>query len=153
MKITYNWLGEFIDLPWGWEELVDRLTMSGLEMESAIDLREGFDGIVVGKVQAVEKHPNADRLRVCTVDVGASLETIVCGAPNVESGQSVAVCLPGRRLPDGTSIDKAKIRGVESSGMICSEVELGIGEDASGILSADVRGGGRSTVRRANRTR
>ena len=134
MKITYSWLGEYIDLPWGWEELVDRLTMSGLEMESAIDLREGLDGIVVGKVQAVEKHPDADRLRVCTVDLGASVETIVCGAPNVESGQSVAVCLPGQRLPDGTPIERAKIRGIESAGMICSEVELGIGEDASGIL-------------------
>jgi phenylalanyl-tRNA synthetase beta chain len=134
MKITYNWLGEYIELPWTWQELVDRLTMSGLEIESATDLSAGFDGIVVGKVQAVEKHPNADRLRVCTVDVGTSVETIVCGAPNVAGGQSVAVCLPGQRLPDGTPIDRAKIRGVESAGMICSEVELGIGEDASGIL-------------------
>lgn len=134
MKISYNWLREYIDLAWGWEELVERLTMSGLEMESAIDLSAGLEGIVIGKVQAVDKHPNADRLRVCTVDLGATVETIVCGAPNVESGQSVAVCPPGSRLPDGTPIDRAKIRGVESSGMICSEVELGIGEDASGIL-------------------
>jgi len=137
MKITYNWLGEYVDIPWAWEELVERLTMSGLEMESAIDAGQRLHGIVVGKVQAVEKHPNADRLRVCTVDLGASVETIVCGAPNVESGQMVAVCLPGRCLPDGTQLENVKIRGVQSSGMICSAVELGIGEDATGILVLD----------------
>ena len=137
MKISYNWLKDYIDVPWNWEELVERLTMAGLELEDAVDQQALFNGIVVGHVNIVEKHPNADRLRVCTVDIGDSTATIVCGAPNVAAGQLVPVCLPGKQLPDGTKIEETVIRGIQSSGMICSEAELGIGEDVSGILVID----------------
>lgn len=134
MKITCKWLQEYVDFDWDWRELVDRLTMSGLEMESVDDLGERLQGLVVGHVKSVESHPNADRLSVCNVDLGDGEHTIVCGAPNVAAGQSVPVAPPGTRLPDGTQIRRAKIRGVESAGMICSETELGLGDDASGIM-------------------
>ena len=134
MKITCRWLREYVDFDWDWRELADRLTMSGLEMESVEDLGERLRGIVVGHVREVGAHPNADRLSVCRVDVGEGEHTIVCGAPNVAAGQRVPVAPPGACLPDGTEIRRAKIRGVESAGMICSEMELGLGEDASGIM-------------------
>ena len=134
MKITYNWLREYVDFPWDWNELVERLTMAGLEREGVVDLGQRYEGIVVGRVLERRKHPNADRLSVCQVDVGTAVSTIVCGAPNVAADQKVAVILPGFSLPDGSRIKKTKIRGVESSGMICSEIELALGEDAGGIL-------------------
>ena len=137
MKITYNWLKEYIDFDWDWPELVERLTMSGLELEGAEDLAERYAGVVVGRVLDRQPHPNADRLSVCRVDIGQTEQTIVCGAPNVAAGQKVAVILPGHSLPDGSQIKDAKIRGVESSGMICSEVELDLGVDASGIMVLD----------------
>ncbi len=134
MKITYNWLKEYVDFSWGWPELVERLIMAGLEQEGVVDLAERYEGVVVGRVLECHNHPDADRLSVCRVDIGTAEHTIVCGAPNVAASQKVPVILPGFHLPDGTRIKKAKIRGVESSGMICSEVELGLGEDTSGIL-------------------
>ena len=134
MKITYNWLKEYIDFPWAWPELVERLTMAGLEQEGVVDQRAQFEGVVVGHVIARDRHPNANRLSVCRVDLGVGEITIVCGAPNVAAGQKVAVIQPGHSLPDYGAIEKVVIRGVESSGMICSEVELGIGEDADGIM-------------------
>ena len=134
MKITYNWLREYVDFPWDWNELVERLTMAGLEREGVVDLEQRYKGIVVGRVLECRKHPNADRLSVCQVDIGSAVNTIVCGAPNVAAEQKVAVILPGFSLPDGSRIKKTKIRGVESSGMICSEIELSLGADAAGIL-------------------
>ena len=134
MKITYNWLKNYIDVPWEWPELVERLTMAGLEREGVVDQGALFDGVVVGQVNTCSRHPNADRLSVCQVDLGETESTIVCGAPNVAAGQKVAVIRPGSSLPDGSLIEQVVIRGVESSGMICSEVELGIGADADGIL-------------------
>ena len=135
MKITLDWLRQYVDFDWDVAELVERLTMSGLERETIDDQRERFRGVVVGEVRSCQPHPDADRLRVCSVDVGDSdPAAIVCGAPNVAAGQKVPVILPGHSLPDGTRIARTKIRGVESAGMICSEVELGIGEDASGII-------------------
>ena len=134
MKITYNWLKEYVPFDWDWRQLLERLTMAGLEEEGVEDLGQRLDGVVVGHVLECGRHPNADRLSVCQVDVGDEVHTVVCGAPNVAAGQKVAVILPGSSLPDGTKIRRAKIRGVESSGMICSEVELDIGTDGSGIL-------------------
>ena len=95
------------------------------------------DGFVVGKVLSVEQHPDADRLSVCEVDAGEGGRTIVCGAPNVAAGQTVPVALPGAVMPDGTKLGKAKLRGVESDGMILSEAELEIGDDADGIAVLD----------------
>lgn len=135
MKITLNWLREFIDFDWDAAELEKRLTMSGLESESLVDLGDRYRGVVVGHVVGCSNHPRADRLSVCQVDIGApDLAKIVCGAPNVAAGQKVAVILPGHTLPDGTGIERTSIRGVESEGMICSEVELDLGTDAEGIL-------------------
>lgn len=134
MKITYNWLKEFVDIPWAWPELIERLTMTGLEREGVEDLGSRYQGLVVGHVLQRRPHPNADRLSVCQVELGGSVQTIVCGAPNVAAGQKVAVILPGHRLPGGAEIRRSEIRGVESAGMICSQAELGLGTDAEGIL-------------------
>jgi len=135
VKITCNWLKEYVDYDWDWRELVERLTKAGLELESAIDFQARYTGVVVSRVLECDRHPDADRLSVCRVDIGAdSPSTIVCGAPNVAAGQLVAVITPGHSLPNGMAIKRAKIRGVESSGMICSEIELGLGEDGDGIL-------------------
>ena len=134
MKITYNWLKDYIDFAWDHAELVDRLTMSGLERESVEDLGKRYRGVVVGEVLECVRHPNADRLKVCKVGIGSSAHTIVCGASNAAAGKKVPVILPGHSLPDGTLIGKSSIRGVESAGMICSEVELDLGSDASGII-------------------
>ena len=135
MKISLKWLREYVDVDWTVAEFVERLTMAGLEAESVENLGAALSGIIVGKVIEREQHPSADRLSVCRVDVGeVEPRTIVCGAPNVAAGQTVAVVLPGSQLPDGTQIGKAKLRGVASEGMICSTVELGLGDDSSGIM-------------------
>ncbi|MBT4096467.1 MAG: phenylalanine--tRNA ligase subunit beta, partial [Gemmatimonadetes bacterium] len=135
MKITKAWLADYVSFDWDTDELVERLTMAGLEEEAIEDLGARLGGVIVGHVLEASQHPNADRLSVCTVDVGeATPRTIVCGAPNVASGQRVPVILPGSTLPDGSKIGEAKLRGVASSGMICSEAELELGTDTSGIM-------------------
>ena len=144
MKITLNWLREYVDIDSTPEELVHRLTMAGLEAESVEDLGGRLSGIVVGRVLERASHPQADRLSVCRVEVGRPEPArIVCGAPNVAAGQMVPVVLPGCSLPDGTRIEKVELRGVLSEGMICSAAELGLGEDEEGILvlSEDCRAG------------
>ena len=135
MKVSYRWLGRHVDLtgipP---EKVVEDLTLSTCEVEGLERFLPHLHDVVVGFVKAREKHPDADKLSRCTVDVGdGTLRTIVCGAPNVDAGQKVAVALPGTELPGGIKIKKSKIRGVESEGMICSERELGLGDEHSGI--------------------
>lgn len=137
MKITTKWLSEYVDCAWDWQKLVERLTMSGLEFEGVDEIAARFEGVVVGHVLECERHPNADRLSVCKVDIGEGINTIVCGAPNVAAEQKVAVALPGCTLPGDFTIKKAKIRGVESLGMICAEDELGLGDNHDGILVLD----------------
>ena len=137
MKITYNWLKEYVDFAWDWPELAERLTMAGLEFESVEDLGARYEGVVIGRVNTCCPHGNAERLTVCQVDVGTGVNTIVCGAPNVAAGQTVAVALPGTTLPDGMQIKKAKIRGVASEGMLCAESELGLGDNHDGIVVID----------------
>ncbi len=136
MKISHNWLREYVPHQWDWPELVERLTMAGLELEGIDDIATRLKGILVGEVTACERHPNADRLSVCQVNLGANggEQTIVCGAPNVAAGQKVAVVSPGHQLADGRRIESVSIRGVRSNGMICSEEELGLGSDHAGIL-------------------
>ena len=134
MKITYNWLKDYVDFDWEWPELVERLTMAGLEFEGVDALGKRFEGVVIGRVNSCHPHENADRLTVCEVDVGTEVNTIVCGAPNVAAGHTVAVALPGCTLPSGMHIKKAKIRGVESRGMICAEDELGLSDNHDGIM-------------------
>jgi phenylalanyl-tRNA synthetase beta chain len=135
MRIPYSWLREYCDPGLGVAELADRLVMTGTEVERVGAVGPPSpDGFVVGKVLSAEQHPNADRLRVCKVDTGDGERTIVCGAPNVAAGQTVAVAQPGARMPGGEKLRKAKLRGVASEGMILSVSELEIGEDADGIL-------------------
>jgi phenylalanyl-tRNA synthetase beta chain len=133
MKVTWSWLGDWTGLPESPEALARLLATRGLPVES-LERGAAYDpAIVVGRVLEVAPHPNADRLRLCTVDVGAGTRSIVCGAANVAAGQRVAVAAIGSRLPDGTRLKKAKIRGVESEGMICSERELGLSQESDGI--------------------
>jgi phenylalanyl-tRNA synthetase beta chain len=136
MRVPVSWLRAYCDPGLSTDEIVERLAMTGTEAERVERVGVGaVDRFVVGKVLAAEQHPNADRLRVCTVDCGeGDPRTIVCGAPNVAAGQTVAVALPGAVMPDGTKLGEAKLRGVKSSGMILAEDEVGIGEDHSGIM-------------------
>lgn len=133
MKISVSWLKEWIEtIP---EDLSDRLTMAGLEVEGVALAAPAFNGVVVGKVVELVQHPDADRLRVAQVDVGRdALVQIVCGAPNVAVGIKVPTALVGAVLPGDFKIKDAKLRGVASSGMLCSAKELGINEDASGLM-------------------
>jgi phenylalanyl-tRNA synthetase beta chain len=135
MRVPYSWLRAHCDPGVGPQELAERLAMTGTEVERVTTVGPpSAEGFVVGKVVAAEAHPDADRLSVCTVDTGDGERTIVCGAPNVAAGQTVPVALPGATMPGGQTLGKAKLRGVESSGMILSATELEIGEDAAGIL-------------------
>jgi phenylalanyl-tRNA synthetase beta chain len=139
MRVPYSWLREHCDPGIGAEELAVRLAMTGTEVERivAVGPPSGV-GFVIGRVLACEPHPNADRLSVCTVDTGdGEPRTIVCGAPNVAAGQTVAVALPGARMPGGAELGEAKLRGVTSSGMILSAAELELVEDADGIIVLD----------------
>jgi phenylalanyl-tRNA synthetase beta chain len=135
MRVPYSWLREHCDPGIGAGELAERLAMTGTEVERVGTIGPpSAEGFVVGKVLSAEPHPNADRLRVCTVDTGDGERTIVCGAPNVAAGQTVPVALPGAVLPGGHEIGMAKLRGVESAGMICASSELELGEGPAGIL-------------------
>jgi phenylalanyl-tRNA synthetase beta chain len=134
MRAPDSWLRSYCDPKLSVEELADELAMHSIEVERITHAgAPDPDGFVVGKVLSVEKHPDADKLSVCEVDAGDGGRTIVCGAPNVAAGQTVPVALPGAVMPDGTKLGKAKLRGVESNGMILSEAELEIGDDAAGI--------------------
>ena len=134
MKVSLAWLKELVDVAMPVERLAHALTMGGLEVEEVEAAAPAFSGIVVAEVKKVEPHPNADKLRVTQVDAGTGeLLTIVCGAPNVAEGQKVPCALVGARLP-GLEIRKAKLRGVESSGMLCSARELGLADDHAGLL-------------------
>lgn len=139
MRVPYSWLREYCDPGVTAAELADRLVMTGTEVER-VDVvgPPSPDNFVIGKVTEAVQHPDADRLRVCTVDVGEDgPRTIVCGAPNVGSGQTVAVALPGARMPGGDKLRKAKLRGVASEGMILAADELEINEDHDGIMVLD----------------
>ncbi|MXZ75641.1 MAG: phenylalanine--tRNA ligase subunit beta [Gemmatimonadetes bacterium] len=137
IKVPLSWLQAYCDVPWPVEELVDRLVMSGLEVDGVDTVGSDFEEFVVGHVERVERHPNADRLSLCTVDVGGETLQVICGAPNVAAGQKVPVARVGAVLPGGMEIRKAKIRGVESFGMICSEAELNLSDDHEGIMVLD----------------
>jgi len=138
MRAPYSWLREYCDPGLEPAELADRLVMTGTEVErlDTVGPSSG-EGFVVGKVLEREQHPNADRLSVCRVDTGDGERTIVCGAPNVDAGQTVAVVLPGATMPGGMKIRKAKLRGVPSEGMILSAAELEVAEEADGIIVLD----------------
>ena len=138
MKFSENWLRTFVNPSLSTRALADLLTFGGIEIEGVAPVAPPFDGVVVGEVLAMEKHPNADRLNVCQVNVTGNANdaplTIVCGAPNVRPGMRVPTALVGAKLP-GIEIKAAKVRGVDSSGMLCSAKELGLSDAADGLLA------------------
>ncbi len=145
MRVPLPWLREYCDPPLAASAIEERLTMTGTKVEAihhhGVRSAHGF---VVGRVLSAEAHPDADRLKVCTVDLGAgelTPATIVCGAPNVAAGQTVAVARPGAVMPDGTKLKQAKLRGIVSEGMILSEAELEISVGSNGIMVLDSQEG------------
>jgi phenylalanyl-tRNA synthetase beta chain len=135
MRVPFGWLASYCDPGMSVGEVGDALSMHSIELERISHLGvPSPEGFVVGSVLSAEKHPDADRLSVCEVDTGEGTRTIVCGAPNVAAGQTVAVALPGAVLSDGTELKRAKLRGVVSDGMILSEPEVELGDDAEGIM-------------------
>jgi phenylalanyl-tRNA synthetase beta chain len=143
MKVTLNWLKQYVDFNWSPEELTERLTMLGLEVEGVQKISGAFDGIVVAQVVSRDKHPNADKLSVCRVNDGNGERQIVCGAQNFKAGDKVPLILPGASLPmkpgdkEPFTIKVGKIRGVESHGMMCSHEELGLDPEAIGHKQED----------------
>ena len=134
MKFPESWLREHVTVAATRDQLSARLTAIGLEVEDAQVLGEGLDGVVVAEILACERHPEADRLQVCQVATGAGTVQIVCGAPNARPGLKAPLATVGANLPGGIAIKAAKLRGVESQGMLCSAKELGVDADASGLL-------------------
>ena len=139
MKVTLNWLKQYVDFDWTPEQLRDQLTMIGIEVEGMEKRGGGFEGVVVAQILASERHPNADKLSVCRVNDGKGERQIVCGAKNFKVGDKVPLALPGCTLPTppGTppfTIKIGKLRGVESCGMMCSGKELGLTSDADGLM-------------------
>ena len=135
MNVTLNWLKNYIDFELSASELADRLTMLGIEVESVKQLGAELEGVVVGSVGSIKPHPNADKLVLCQVDVGETEDLqIVCGAPNVREGMLAPAATIGATLPIGLTIKRAKLRGETSYGMLCSEKELGLSEDAAGLM-------------------
>jgi phenylalanyl-tRNA synthetase beta chain len=138
MKIPFSWLSEFVDLegldPY---EVANRLAMIGTEIESVDRVEPAFENVITARIENIRKHPNAGQLSLCDVYTGREHLEIVCGAKNMKSGDVVPIALVGAKLSGGLQVEKRMIRGVESVGMMCSEMELGIGDDHSGILILD----------------
>jgi phenylalanyl-tRNA synthetase beta chain len=137
MQISFKWLQSMVAIQATPDEIAHRLTMAGLEVEAIEPFQFGLEGIVVGRIQDMEKHPKAEHLRVCKVQISDTILEVVCGAPNATVGQIVPLALDGAFLVDGNEVRPTEIHGVLSQGMICSESELGLGEDASGIMVLD----------------
>ena len=133
MQFSENWLHTFLNPALNSAELGHALTMAGLEVEEMTPVAPAFGNIVIGEIIDAVKHPDADRLQVCKVNVGNEVLQIVCGASNARVGLRVPCALVGAELP-GISIKQAKVRGVESFGMLCSEKELGLAAEATGLL-------------------
>lgn len=134
MRISYRWLTEWVKTDLTAEAAAEQFTLSGVEVDSVEPVAPPLDGVVVGKIISLEPHPDADRLSVCRVEGDSAERTIVCGAPNARAGMKAPLAVLGTTLPGGMKIKPAKLRGVASEGMLCSEPELGLGEDASGLM-------------------
>ena len=137
MKFTLDWLKEYIDVDMEVETLAARLTMLGLEVDNVEQLYQDLGPVKVARITDVRPHPDADRLTLCDVSVGPDSYQVVCGAPNAKPGLLTPIALPGTSLASGMTVKKAKIRGQESIGMLCSERDLGISEDHTGIMELD----------------
>ena len=136
MKVPYSWLAEWVDVPWAARELGSRLTMAGFELDALEPAAPPFTKVVVAEIVSAERHPQADKLQVCRVSTGQGSELlqIVCGAPNARAGLKTALAMVGSSLPGGLEIKAAKLRGVESTGMLCSAKELGLSDNSAGII-------------------
>jgi len=134
MLVPLEWIRQYVDCDLPVEQIAERLTLAGLEVEGIESVGEPMANIVIGRIMSIERHPNADRLVVCDVDVGGATSHIVCGATNMKVGDKVPTALVGATMPGGFRIEKRPLRGVFSEGMMCSEAELGLGEDADGLL-------------------
>ncbi|MFQ5607424.1 MAG: phenylalanine--tRNA ligase subunit beta, partial [Candidatus Zixiibacteriota bacterium] len=134
MKVSYNWIRELVDVEWAPEEMAHRLTLAGTACESIVPLSERFEHMVVGEILEVKAIPGADRIRLAQVDIGSDKLSIICGAPNLETGQKAAVAKLGAALPGGLKVEALSKFGVESRGMLLSEAELELSEDHRGIM-------------------
>ncbi|HVJ56387.1 MAG TPA: hypothetical protein VM574_00985, partial [Terrimicrobiaceae bacterium] len=135
MKISLGWLRDYITWSGSVAELEGLLTRAGIKVESVTTTGANFPNVIVARINATNRHPQADRLSVCDVDDGSGqTRRIVCGAKNYVVGDKVALALPGAILPGGLKIKVSKLRGVESEGMLCSPKELGLADDAEGLL-------------------
>jgi len=134
MRLSINWLKDFVDLNVSPQTLADKLTLAGLEVEALEVLAPRFSGVVVGRVDRVEPHPQADRLRLVEVFDGCGHHRVVCGAPNVQPGQLYPFAPVGAVLADGKALKEATLRGIRSEGMLLAEDELGLSEDHSGLM-------------------
>src|SRR5947209_7352549 len=135
MKIPYSWLAEWVDVPWDAAELGSRLTMAGFELDGLEAAAPPFSGVIVAQIVSAERHPQADKLQVCKVSVGSGEPVqIVCGAANARAGLKSALATVGARLPGDLNIKAAKLRGVESQGMLASARELGLADVSNGII-------------------
>jgi phenylalanyl-tRNA synthetase beta chain len=135
MKLSLNWLKDFLSTTDAVDAIVETLTFAGVEIEGVEAKAANFNNVVAARIESFAPHPNADRLSICRVNDGTSLtRQIVCGAKNFQVGDKVPLALPGAVLPNGAKIGVTKLRGVESEGMLCSAKELGIAEDSAGLL-------------------
>lgn len=134
MKVSLSWLRDYVTIDMDVVKLSEALTMAGLEVSALLDRYAYLDRIVVGGIVQVTPHPQADRLSLCKIDVGTGIKSVVCGATNIRAGDLVAMALPGARLLSGATVQAGDIRGETSEGMLCSEAELALGTDGSGIL-------------------
>src|SRR3989304_5511014 len=139
MKVSLKWLRDYVDITLPPAEIAEKLTMAGIEVKGMQVIGGGWENVVIGCIIAINPHPNADRLTLPTVDLGTEQATVVCGAPNLRVGDKIAFARVGAQLIDGhtgqsATLKSAKIRGVTSSGLVCSEKELGISDKHEGIL-------------------
>jgi len=141
MKFSESWLRQSVNPSISTEDLVAQVTMAGLEVDAVDPAAPQMSGVVVGEILSVEQHPDSDKLRVCQVAGGGEVAQVVCGAPNVRAGIKVPFATLGAKLPGDFKIKKAKLRGVESFGMLCAQTELDLGDDAAGLweLPAEAR--------------
>jgi phenylalanyl-tRNA synthetase beta chain len=137
MKVSVSWLKEYVPVEMDINQLVDALTMVGLEVDSVTDRYAYLGTVLIGRITAVSPHPSAEKLKICDIDIGDRIIRVVCGAPNAKKGLVTAAALPGTEMPDGTLLEKAGVRGEISEGMLCSEGELALGSDFSGIMELD----------------
>ncbi|MCJ7492621.1 MAG: phenylalanine--tRNA ligase subunit beta, partial [Deltaproteobacteria bacterium] len=137
MKVSFQWLKDYIEFSLTPLELAEALTHIGLEVENLSEWQPAFQGVVVARTVSFHRHPQSDHLSICTVNDGLRDYSVICGAPNLKVGERVALALEGSTLPVGGKISRSYFHGIFSEGMLCSEKELGLSEDAAGVMVLD----------------